>query len=125
MLVVRISRRDSYHMGQAKRVAAYWEARGIVAPQNQMARSGKTALALEGALLRGGGVVLMSPGQPHLTRLALRLEWWRKRAGLTKVQAARVFGVPVQTWYRWIAGGEPTERNRAQLVKVLKAAKKS
>ncbi len=119
-------------MGQAKRVAAYRQSQGIVAPQNQMARSDKTATALEGALLRGGEIVLVSPGfkpsvmagEVGMTRLARRLEAWRRRAGLTKVQAARVFDVPVQTWYRWIAGGEPTERNPYQLVKVLDAAVK-
>jgi hypothetical protein len=119
-------------MGEAKRIAAYRQSQGIVAAQNKMASSDKTASVLEGALLRGGEIVLVSPGhnsrwmagEVGMARLARRLETWRRRSGLTKVQAARVFDVPVQTWYRWIAGGEPTERNRAQLNKVLNAAGK-
>jgi hypothetical protein len=117
-------------MGEANRVAAHRKSRGIVAPQNKMARIDETASVLEGPLDRGVEVVLMAPGrnpswmagEVGMTRLARRLETWRRRAGLTKVQAARVFEVPVQTWYRWIAGGEPSEANRAQLVKVLGAA---
>ncbi len=130
MVIVRIPRRDSNHVGEANRVAAHRKFRGIVAPQNKMARIDETVSVLEGALDRGGEVVMMtSPRNPRwmagevgMARLARRLETWRRRAGLTKVQAARVFGVPVQTWYRWIAGGEPSEENRAELVKVLKAA---
>jgi hypothetical protein len=93
-------------MGEAKRIAAYRASQGITTPADKTAVYVKTASVLEGALAR-------------------RLEGWRWRAGLTKVQAARVFDVPVQTWYRWIAGGEPTERNRAQLVRVLKASRGS
>jgi hypothetical protein len=103
-------------MGQAKRVAAYRASQGIAGPISRRPGSVKTAPALLGY---NRSVTL---GETAAARLARRLEVWRARAGLTKVQAARVFDVPVQTWYRWIAGTEPTERNRAQLVRVLDAA---
>ncbi len=57
--------------------------------------------------------------------LAVRLERWRAAAGLTKVQAARVFDVDVLTWYRWVRGGEPAEGTRGKLHRVLEAARKA
>jgi hypothetical protein len=50
------------------------------------------------------------------------LEFWRVASGLTGVQAARVFDVPVLTWYRWIGGTEPNPKHAVQLRKVLDAA---
>ncbi len=116
-------------MGEAKR-------RALADPswsgQELPVKSGRSKIAsvLEDELLRGGEILLMEPGSssggsgPSVkrSRLAQKLEMWRKRAGLTKVQAARVFGVDVLTWYRWIDGVEPSARHLVQLVKVLHAA---
>jgi hypothetical protein len=54
--------------------------------------------------------------------LPVLLELWRAAAGLTGVQASRVFDVPVLTWYRWIGGTEPNPKHAVQLRKVLDAA---
>jgi hypothetical protein len=82
---------------------------------------------LAGAAVLANGVLLLVPdglpaGGAAGLELPARLEVWRVAAGLSKVQASRVFDVPVLTWYRWVGGTNPTPAHTAQLCRVLDAA---